>query len=184
MLRSLLELLEFNKDAKQDISQTEGARRIEANLCSCFHEATEGRNFRRVLSVASFHFSPLLPKLLHVQPAPVTISFRGLLMGLTRCRWRHPSGGPDMDLWGTPSLRLLTCLLTWTRHLASLGNVGATLLQHPLLEISSLWPYQKKFEFQIFVFFYRVSSFSVCLKPAKYTHTLFIYYSLACILLP
>lgn len=61
------------------------------------------------------------------------------------------SGGPDMDLW--EALTCLLCLLTLAQHLASLWRFGCSFLQYPLLKISSLWPYQKKFEFQIFGFF-------------------------------
>lgn len=58
-----------------------GARRIEANLCSCFHEATEGRNFRRVLSVASFPFLSFVPPNLPTCAAASSCHhlFRGLL---------------------------------------------------------------------------------------------------------
>lgn len=147
----------------------------------------KARNCRRVLSVASFPFLSFVPpKLAHVQqPAPVTISSEDswwVWLGAAEdIPLRRPRHGPVRDTalpHLPPHLGTSPCkpVATWVPPPAAptAGNLFVVAFIRRSLNSRS------------FVFFFiEYPNLHFCLPQiCQHTHTLFIYYSLACILFP
>lgn len=164
-----LELVEFSKEAKREVGK------LLLFLWLKRSKAWESRPSGRLpsVTVTCFPCLSLVPTLCPCGSQLLSPSlFQRTPDGFDSVPLKTSSGGPDMDLW-----EALPCLLPVAVTLQTCGTWGCQLPATP----SSLWPYQK-IELLIFVvcfgflfFMEHQTLLSACLKPAKYTHTLYVW---------